>query len=208
MREHNELRVSQLSAIRGRREVFEGLSFAARSGEAVQVLGANGSGKSTLLRILAGLNPFDAGEIVWNDRTIQNNVCDFQERCVYLGHKDAVSDDASALENLDFFRDINAARAAGKSSEALSELGFDASVNTPTAHLSAGQRQRVALARLLVVESDLWLLDEPFTALDNAGKSLFEKLLRQHCDQGGSAIVATHQRLGLSHELVQDLTLA
>ncbi|MGR8949975.1 MAG: cytochrome c biogenesis heme-transporting ATPase CcmA [Gammaproteobacteria bacterium] len=205
----NSLSVTGLCAERGRRPVIEGLQFETASGQLTQILGPNGSGKTTLLRIIAGLVEPDAGQVLWNNKSIHGAGRDvFIESSVYIGHKIGVSADASARENLDFFRQMNAARANGTSHSALTSMGFSAPHEALIGKVSAGQRQRAALAKLLVVNAAVWILDEPFNALDKDGKALVEKCLLKHCEMGGLAIVATHQTLDIDSERIVNLQLA
>ena len=208
MTAQNRLRVSQLSASRGRKPVLQDVEFEVSGGQIVQILGANGSGKSTLLRILAGLAAPDAGKIFWNDTDSHAAGRDqYREACIYIGHKIGISNDQTALENLALFQQINMGREQMAPRDALKKMGYNASPDVLAHKTSAGQRQRIALAKLLVVKAGLWLLDEPFTALDKDGKTLLETSIREHCQNGGITVVATHQALGLPAELVTNLYL-
>ena len=204
----HQLSVKSLSAVRGRRSIFENLDLDARSGQVVQVLGPNGSGKSTLLRLICGLAVPDDGTIHWDAEDIHGaGQVDFRRANLYIGHKAGISGDQTALENLALFQRINAERAAMAPQAALERLSYNAAPDALCSKISAGQRQRVALAKLLAVKAALWLLDEPFTALDKNGKALLESLLATHCQQGGIAIVATHQPMNLKAIEVNDLHL-
>ena len=202
-------RVSDISAERGRRPIFENLSFEISTGRIAQVLGSNGSGKTTLLRILAGLCAPEKGVVLWNNRNIYGDGRDgFLNDCVYVGHKTGISDDATAAENLVFFQDLHAARAKQNYHRALNSVGFNAPADTLTGKVSAGQRQRIALAKLMMVEAAMWILDEPFNALDRQGRLLIESLFVQHCEQGGMVILATHQALEHNSENIASVALA
>ena len=202
MTAQDQLVVSHLSAVRGRKTVLEDISFTLGGGDVLQILGANGSGKSTLLRILAGLSRPDAGQITWNGNKIDGDGRDdYLNACLYIGHKIGVAGDQSARENLKLFQRLNAQRKDRAADQALRLMGYNASPEALTQKTSAGQRQRVALAKLLAVKATLWLLDEPFTALDKDGKLLLENFISEHCSAGGSVVVATHQTLDLSHQL-------
>jgi heme exporter protein A len=184
--------------VRGGREIFAGLGFEAAAGEALAVLGRNGSGKTSLLRLIAGL-------LVPADGTIALEGGDGEltlpEQCHYLGHRDALKPALSVQENLSFWADfLGGERCAA--AESLTTVGLDHATHLPAAYLSAGQRRRLSLARLLTVRRPVWLLDEPTTALDAAGQDMFARLMRDHLGRGGLIIAATHAPLGIeSREL-------
>jgi heme exporter protein A len=184
--------------VRGGREVFSGLDFEAVSGEAVAVVGRNGSGKTSLLRLIAGLLIPAGGTIALAGGDAELTL---PEQCHYLGHRDALKPALSVAENLSFWADF----LGGERSDAAKSLaivGLDHATHLPAAFLSAGQRRRLSLARLLTVRRPVWLLDEPTTALDVAGQGMFEGLMREHLGRGGLIIAATHAPLGIdSREL-------
>lgn len=184
--------------VRGSREVFSGLDFEAVSGEAVAVTGRNGSGKTSLLRLIAGLLIPAGGTIVLDggdgDMTLP-------EQCHYLGHRDALKPALSVAENLSFWADFLGGERFNVA-ESLATVGLDHAADLPAAFLSAGQRRRLSLARLLTVRRPVWLLDEPTNALDVSGQDMFGRLMRDHLARGGMIIVATHAPLGIeSREL-------
>lgn len=188
----------ELICVRGGREVFSGLDFEAVSGEAVAVVGRNGSGKTSLLRLIAGLLIPAGGTIVLDggdpDMTLP-------EQCHYLGHRDALKPALSVAENLSFWADFLGGE-CGDATESLATVGLDHATHLPAAFLSAGQRRRLSLARLLTVRRPVWLLDEPTNALDVAGQDMFGALMRDHLARGGLIIAATHAPLGIeSREL-------
>src|SRR5216683_2575627 len=177
-----------VSCVRGGREVFSGLDFEASSGETLAVTGPNGSGKTSLLRLIAGLLAVADGSIGLEGGEAELTL---PEQAHYLGHRDALKPALSVVENLGFWRDFlgGAAFDAGKS---LAAVGLDHAAHLPAAFLSAGQRRRLSLARLLAIKRPIWLLDEPAAALDSAGQDLFAGLMRDHLAQGGMVIAATH----------------
>ena len=154
---------------RDERVLFSHLSFSIAAGEVLQVQGANGSGKTTLLRILCGLNPEYAGELSWQGQAVQDIRETFSSRMFYLGHSPAINKTLTPLQNLRWYCASHGFSDDGAIHEALAELGLAGYDNIPCHQMSAGQQRRVSLARLLLSPADLWILDEPFTALDKRG---------------------------------------
>ena len=184
--------------IRGGREVFSGLDFTAAAGEALAVVGRNGSGKTSLLRLIAGLLVAAGGSIALEGGDAELTL---PEQCHYLGHRDALKPALSVTENLAFWADFLGGERRDVT-ESLATVGLDHATHLPAAFLSAGQRRRLSLARLLTVRRPVWLLDEPTTALDVAGQGMFEGLMREHLARGGLIMAATHAPLGIdSREL-------
>jgi heme exporter protein A len=183
-----------ISCVRGGREVFYGLGFDAAGGEALAVTGPNGSGKTSLLRLIAGLLTVVRGSI-----SLEGGEADLTlpEQSHYLGHRDAIKPALSVLENLAFWRDFLGGEAFDPA-EILKLVGLDHAAGLPAAFLSAGQRRRLSIARLLAVRRPIWLLDEPTNALDDAGQTLFATLMGDHLSRGGLIIAATHTPLGVS----------
>jgi heme exporter protein A len=179
--------------VRGGREVFSGLDFAASSGEALAVTGPNGSGKTSLLRLIAGLLTMAGGSIALEGGETELTL---PEQAHYLGHRDALKPALSVAENLCFWRDFLGGEAFDVR-ESLAAVGLDHAAQLPAAYLSAGQRRRLSIARLLVVRRPVWLLDEPTSALDTAGQDLFAGVMREHLAGGGIIIAATHTPLGI-----------
>lgn len=189
------LRAWDLTIERGGRRVIAGLSFEAPEGSALIVTGPNGAGKSTLLRSLAGFLPIEAGGFALDGGDAERTV---GEQAHYLGHADGVKSALTAGENLAFA----AAMLGGDSSRAaqlaaLAALGLSHVIDFPARLLSAGQRRRVALARLLIAKRPLWLLDEPATALDAAAQDALAAIMRAHLEGGGILVAAVHGSLGL-----------
>jgi heme exporter protein A len=179
--------------VRGGREVFSGLDFVISSGEALAVTGANGSGKTSLLRMIGGLLALAGGSI---DLEGSEGELTLAEQAHYLGHRDAMKPALSVLENLSFWRNFLGGEVldAGQSLEL---AGIEHAAHLPAAYLSAGQRRRLSIARLIAVRRPIWLLDEPTSALDAAGQALFTDVMRDHVARGGLVIAATHASLGI-----------
>jgi heme exporter protein A len=177
--------------VRGGREVFSRLEFAISSGEALAVTGPNGSGKTSLLRLIAGLLRAATGSIDLEGGEAELTL---PEQAHYLGHRDALKPALSVLENLSFWRDFLGGETFD-ATESLAAMGLDHAARLPAAYLSAGQRRRLSVARLLAVRRPVWLLDEPTSALDAAGQSLFAGLMQEHLARGGLIIAATHAPL-------------
>ena len=183
-----------LEAIRGNATLFTGLDFTLRPGALLRVTGANGSGKTSLLRALCGLLLPSAGEVRWNGENIRSLREEYWKCLVYIGHANAIKDDLTAAENLRI-----ACTLAGLNvqltqiREALRRLGLAGRENLPARALSQGQRRRAALARLVLSRSaSLWILDEPFTALDVAATDCVEELIAGHLAHGGAVVYTTH----------------
>lgn len=183
-----------LTIRRGYRLLFEALDLDLGAGEVLQLTGPNGAGKSTLMRILAGFSQPDAGSIRWQGTGEDDEVATLLH---YHGHREGLREALTPAENLAFAAGILGGDATGIPA-ALERLGAGALADLPVQVLSAGQRRRVALARLLVAPRPVWLLDEPLAALDVAGQALVGELIAAHAAQGGMAIVATHQPLGIA----------
>jgi heme exporter protein A len=182
-----------VTCVRGGRPVFAGLDFATSSGEVLAVTGPNGSGKTSLLRLIAGLLQPAEGSIALDGGEDELTLA---EQAHYQGHRDALKPALSVMENLAFWRDFLGGEISD-AGESLAAVGLDHAAHLPAAYLSAGQRRRLSLARLLTVRRPIWLMDEPTAALDAAGQDLFVTLMRDHLARGGLIIAATHGPLGI-----------
>jgi heme exporter protein A len=180
--------------VRGGREVFSGLDFTASAGEALAVIGPNGSGKTSLLRLIAGLLTLSGGSIDLEDGEAELTL---PEQAHYLGHRDALKPALSVAENLVFWRNFLGGEAFS-TADSLAAVELDHAAQLPAAFLSAGQRRRLSIARLLVIRRPIWLLDEPTNALDTSGQALFTRLMGDHLARGGLIIAATHAPLGIA----------
>ena len=189
------LEVRNVAFLRNENVILSGVGFSLAPGELLQIDGANGSGKSTLLRILAGLLDATEGDIVWRGPEGTLTQVRIRDNLTYLGHKNAIKDDLSSLENLDFITLLKRDNSGLSAPEALRTFNLAHAANTPTGRLSAGQKRKIALSRLLVSATRCWLLDEPFTALDQDGKTILEGIIKRHVDTGGMVVFATHQAM-------------
>lgn len=187
------LTASDLACVRGGREVFRDVSFAVGAGEALLVTGPNAAGKSSLLRIVAGLIRPQQGRLELEGADSELTV---GEQAHYLGHQDALKPSLSVAENLAFWAAFLGGGGA-KGGAALAAVGLDGLAHLPAVYLSAGQRRRLSLARLLAVERPIWLLDEPASALDVSGQATLAALMRAHLARDGLILAATHGPLGL-----------
>jgi len=202
------LEVSNLACSRGDHRLFSGLNLALLPGQIMQVRGENGKGKTSLLRTLCGFLSPDAGKISWCGEDVRELNELYFANLLYLGHHNAIKDELSALENLQ----ITAGLAGIVLDEmtavsALRRMGLKGRERLPTKVLSQGQRRRVALARLLVGDAKLWVLDEPLTALDVAAVALIQELLAEHLRKQGMVIFTTHQPLIIEGVEMRHLSL-
>jgi len=187
-----------LSCIRGERRLFAGIDLAVGPGEWLHVQGENGTGKTSLLRILAGLSPPAEGEIRWRGEPTVSLAEDFRKELLFLGHHGAVKEELTPFENLTLAAQIDDATLDEASTlKALARFGLRGREDLPVRCLSAGQKRRVLLARLSVRKATLWILDEPFTALDVKAVQMLSGLIVDHVSKGGMAILTSHQSISL-----------
>lgn len=193
------LRVQDLVCVRGDRPLFADANFHLRPGEALYVAGGNGAGKTSLLRLLAGLATPERGEILWEGEEIRRLREEYTAHLLYLGHAAALKDELTAVENLTISTTISGRHITpGQAIRALQSFGLKGREDLPARVLSAGQRRRVNLARLILPEPpQLWVLDEPFTALDVKAVSQLAGIIEAHLGQGGMVVYTTHQEVSL-----------
>lgn len=201
------LEVDNVSCSRDDRLLFEKLSFNVNRGQAVVLEGRNGTGKTTLLRILCGLRRPDDGEVRWDGIAIEENAVEFHRYMAFVGHTDGVKRELTALENLRVLQTLcgKGDMTIEEALEAVQLAGFE---DIPTHYLSAGQRRRAALARLLVTDARVWILDEPFTSLDVHGIALLESLMDQHLAKGRALVMTSHHAVHLTTADVQRINLS
>ncbi len=188
--------------------VLRGLSFELAAGRCLQITGINGAGKSTLLRALCGLLPLEEGAVSWRGIDTRKDPHAFHTELAWLGHGTALKGDLSAAENLHYSAGLRKNLSNTDIERALASVGFADADQRLARQMSAGQQRRVALARVLLLDCALWLLDEPTANLDTRGQAMFGELLNAHLQRGGLAIVATHQALQLQAAQLQELELS
>ncbi|MDP6728166.1 MAG: cytochrome c biogenesis heme-transporting ATPase CcmA [Gammaproteobacteria bacterium] len=187
----SRLIVNDLSCQRGYNELFSNLSFELSPGEILRISGANGSGKTSLLRIIAGISSGESGNVTFNNNPAGSIA--YQSDIFYLGHLPALSPELHCKENLDYLTQLNGINTDQLIDDALANVGLINYKHEYAANLSAGQKRRVVLAALFVTQSRIWLLDEPFTAIDADGIKSLENQITKHCENGGFCILTTHQ---------------
>lgn len=201
------LSARDLTCIREERVLFEALDINIFAGDIVQIEGPNGAGKTSLLRILAGLSqPYD-GTIYFQDQAVAQQRENFHQNLLYLGHLPGVKGEMTAQENLEFNLALHGLN-ADCAEETLAEVNLLGFEDALASHLSAGQHRRISLARLWQSQHKIWILDEPFTAIDKLGVEKLEQLFVQHANNGGCVILTTHQDLSLPAERVKKVKLA
>jgi heme exporter protein A len=193
------LELQNLACERDDRMVFASLNARFYAGQVVQILGPNGSGKTTLLRLLAGVSRDYHGDILWRGDNVRAMQWEFANELLYLGHLPGVKKSLTPLENLRWYAALQGDVADTDLVAALAQVNLAGYEDTPCFQLSAGQARRVALARLCFSKSSLWILDEPFTALDKAGIAQLETQLSQHAHAGGLVLVTSHQDIHVPH---------
>jgi heme exporter protein A len=191
----SQLDVRAVHLWRGDRHLLRGTSFVLNQGELLQVVGPNGVGKTSLLRCVAGLLPTESGEIVWRGQQLHDCRDDYHQQLAYLAHINALKPDLSALENLQYSVALRRSTNNQELRDTFARLGIAQCADLPARALSAGQKRRVAIGRILLTRASLWILDEPITNLDSAGIALFEDCMAEHMGQGGLILTAAHQLL-------------
>jgi heme exporter protein A len=190
------LEARDLTCIRGQRALFEGLSFGISSGECLHVSGENGVGKTSLLRLLSGLSRPELGEVLWDGKSIVSDSVSYRHQLLYMGHRDALKEDLTSLENLEMYAVLdNVALSQENALATLWRFGLRGREDLPVSCLSAGQKRRVLMARMITRQAKIWILDEPFNALDSNAVQILQKLIEEHIDAGGIVILTSHQAL-------------
>ena len=202
----SSLRANALTCVRGERTLFTGLNLEVSAGEWLHVRGENGIGKTSLLRLLSGLTKPAAGEIFWNEQLISADPSEYHRNLLFLGHRDSLKEDLSALENLSIATALDGITVSEEEILlALHRFGLRGREDLPVNCLSAGQKRRVLLARLLLRQAKLWILDEPFNSLDVRAVEMLSELILEHIASGGMAIMTSHQEIPMPNGRVVQL---
>ncbi len=196
-----------LECIRGDRVLFSHLNIEIPPGIILQIEGRNGCGKTSLLRLLCGIMMPSEGQILWNGTDISEDRAEYYADAAYLGHHNGIKGELTALENLHFAQALSASMSEEDLFDILARLALRGYEDIPCRHLSAGQNRRVALARLLATEAKVWILDEPFTALDRKGIQVVEEIFEAHVANGGIIILTTHHPLKRDNPYYRALNL-
>ena len=200
------LEARALACVRGDRSLFSGLSFRLVAGDCLHVRGENGVGKTSLLRLLTGLSKPESGEVLWNTQSIFSESAYYHRELLFLGHRNALKEELSALENLQMYAALDDIKLSlDQALAALWRFGLRGRENLPVHCLSAGQKRRVIMARMLTRQACLWILDEPFNALDSNAVTELENLIAEHLATGGLLVLTSHQAINLPHVKVLDL---
>lgn len=203
-----ELTADNLVGVRGDRLLFEKINFKCSNGSVLYLQGANGTGKTTLLRTLCGLSKPYAGTINWCGENINSLAEEYYKHVLYIGHLPGIKEDLTALENLRFSLALSGTEVSEQEvAESLKMLGLAKVLNLPTRMLSQGQKRRVVLARLWLQELPLWILDEPFTALDASATELLKQKIEMFANDGGMVVMTTHQEVAINVPKFEQLRL-
>lgn len=208
MNSNLSLTFSKLGCVKGGRQLFKNVDCVLRSGQWLYVTGANGVGKTSLLRMVCSLAPIESGDILWNDTPIHNQHDTYLQDLCYLGHLNALQESMTVNENLAFTSALGGiAPDKAQTQDVLARFGLRGKSQQLVRHLSQGQKRRVALSRLSLSRARLWVLDEPYVAMDEAGVQMLAELIANHLRSGGLAVVTSHQRVPIGNVPAQLLEL-
>jgi len=200
------LEARALTCIRGERELFSGLDLQVFAGQCLHIRGENGVGKTSLLRLLTGLTSPESGEVLWSGHSIKEEASEYHNKLLFLGHRDALKEDLSAIENLRLYAAIDGITLSEQDAFAsLWRFGLKGREDLPVNCLSAGQKKRVLMARMLTRGAQVWILDEPFNALDTHAVQELQDLIAEHLRGNGLVVLTSHQPLAIPGLRVLDL---
>lgn len=200
------LEARAISCVRGERELFSGLHLQVFAGQCLHIRGENGVGKTSLLRLLTGLASPDSGEVLWNGHPIKKEASEYHSKLLFLGHRDALKEDLSAIENLRMYTAIDGIALSEEDAfSALWRFGLKGREDLPVNCLSAGQKKRVLMARMVTRRAQVWILDEPFNALDSHAAQELQGLIAEHLEGNGLVLLTSHQPLAIPGLRVLDL---
>lgn len=203
---HPILEARAITCVRGERQLFSDLNLQVFAGQCLHVRGVNGVGKTSLLRLLTGLASPEAGEIFWNGAPITRDVSEYHSQLLFSGHRDALKEDLTALENLRMYAAIDGLTISEKEAfAALWRFGLKGREDLPVNCLSAGQKKRVLMTRMLIRRAQVWILDEPFNALDTSAVAELQALIGEHLESNGVVVLTSHQALSIRGLQVLDL---
>lgn len=203
---HPILEARAITCVRGERQLFSDLNLQVFAGQCLHIRGVNGVGKTSLLRLLTGLASPEAGEIFWNGAPITRDVSEYHSQLLFSGHRDALKEDLTALENLRMYAAIDGLTISEKEAfAALWRFGLKGREDLPVNCLSAGQKKRVLMARMLIRRAQVWILDEPFNALDTSAVAELQALIGEHLESNGVVVLTSHQALSIRGLQVLDL---
>jgi heme exporter protein A len=200
------LEARAITCVRGERELFSRLDLQVSPGECLHIRGENGVGKTSLLRLLTGLSSPEFGEVYWSGISIKQDSSEYHSKLLFLGHRDALKEDLTALENLRMYAAIDGIELTdAEAFSALWRFNLQGREDLPVSCLSAGQKKRVLMARMLTRRAQVWVLDEPFNALDTQAVHELQSLIEQHLEGNGLVVLTSHQPLAISNLRVLDL---
>jgi heme exporter protein A len=200
------LEVRKITCVRGERELFSDIDFQVLPGQCLHIRGENGVGKTSLLRLLTGLASPESGEVLWGGHSIKKGVSEYHSKILFLGHRDALKEDLSAIENLRMYAALDGVTLSEQDSlDSLWRFGLRGREDLPVNCLSAGQKKRVLMARMLIRRAQIWILDEPFNALDTHAVKELQGLIEEHLQRDGLVVLTSHQPLAIHGLRVLDL---
>ena len=200
------LEARAITCVRGERELFSGLNLQVFAGECLHIRGENGVGKTSLLRLLTGLSPPDKGQILWDGKSIKEDARSYRRKLLFLGHRDALKEDLTAIENLRMYAAIDGVALSEEDAfKSLRRFGLRGREDLPVNFLSAGQKKRVLMARMVSRNAQIWILDEPFNALDVRAVQELQEVISEHLASNGSVVLTSHQPLSMVNLRALDL---